>query len=133
MYLLHMPIAFPPLIKRLQTHPTYMRLAIPALHMIAPIRLLDRHFAHGTVLDVVLLLPLPKLVVALRSNALVCLAGHAIVTGDLAGSADWSQASGTGEDDPIGRDAVDLLAVWGGTVLEGLWVRPDVCGEGVFQ
>lgn len=138
MHLLHMPIALPPLTKRLQTNPADMHLTVPTRDMIAPVRLLNRHRAHRTVLDVVLVLPLPKRLVALRpDDALVRLARQAVMAGDLARGADGGEAGGAGEDDAaaaaVGGDAVDVLAVRGGTVLERFGIRPDVRGEGVFE
>lgn len=99
-----------------------MRLTIPAFHMVATIGFLDRHFADGTVLNIVLLLPFSKFLISFFLNALVYFAGDTIMTGGLAGSADGRQARGAGEDNAVGGDAVNLLAVWRGAVLEAFGI-----------
>lgn len=139
-----MPVAFPPLVKRLQTDPADMRPAVPTLDMVAPVALLNRDSTTGAILHAVRVLPLPgpKFVVALGADALVGVAVHAVVGGDLAGGADGGQAGRAGDDDAAGGggvggrgggDAVDLLAVGRGAVLEALGVGTDVRGEGVFE
>lgn len=92
MSLLHMSITIRPVLENLHTEPTNMGVAVRALHMIAPMIFLDTNLTFWAVPDIMFFLVLSKCFRAFRTQVLVLLAAHAIMTDHMARSANRGQA-----------------------------------------
>ena len=119
-------ITFSRKIKQHHANPANMCSTLPTLHVPTPFILLNASLAVWAISNVMLLLVLLQQLVVNGAELLILFASHAIVADDDAIRANWSQTRGAEKGLPSAAGAVDLRAVWCGTVLEFLRMSANV-------
>ena len=107
-------------------HPADMCTTLQTLHVPTTFILFNTSLAVWAISNIMLLLVLLQQLVVTGAELLILFASHAIVADDDAIRANWSQTRGAEKGLPSAAGAVDLRAVWCGTVLEFLRMSANV-------